>query len=97
MADRTDFHFRQKVTEAELDLAFELVAVILAALLVADEDGDIIVPLQMGERVEQHRMALPRGEAARQHDDRFAVRQAPLAGELHEARLGHGGSTEDGG
>ena len=24
MADRTDFHFRQKVTEAELDLAFEL-------------------------------------------------------------------------
>lgn len=24
MADRTDFHFRQKVTEAELDLAFAL-------------------------------------------------------------------------
>lgn len=24
MADRTDFHFRQRVTEAELDLAFDL-------------------------------------------------------------------------
>ena len=79
-----------------LDPTLELFAVLMTALFVADKNHDIIIALEMGEGIEQYFVPFPRGQAAGQHDDGFAVRQAPLTGKLDHACLGHRAGRIDG-
>ena len=79
-----------------LNLTLKLVAIVGAALVVANKNNNVIIPVEMGQRIKQHAMAFPRCKPARQHDNEFAVGEAPLPRKLDEACLRNGGCTENG-
>src|SRR6185312_2686951 len=66
------------------DLPLQRAAVALAAA--PDEDTDEIAPSEPGQRLDQHAVAFPAREAARQHHHRRAIGEPPGAGKLHDAR-----------
>ncbi len=90
MIDRAHLAFQP----ARAHQLLQLLPVIRAPLVGADQQAADIAAAQPRHGFDQQSLAFPAREAARQHDDRHAVRQAPLARQRDHALLTHLGGIE---